>query len=113
VQEYVGGYEDWLRQRSAEQPAAKEPIPVVSGLSRTPATKKKLSFKEKREMEELPRRIERMESELQELHARIASPEFYKEPSDAIARALARTDELKGSLHDAYARWDDLDSRSK
>ena len=78
-----------------------------------PATKKKLSFKEKREMEELPRRIERMEAEQEELHARIASPEFYKEPPDAIARALARIDELKDSLHDAYARWDDLDSRSK
>ena len=64
-------------------------------------------------MDDLPRRIERMEAEQEELHARIASPEFYKEPPDAIARALARIDELKDSLHDAYARWDDLDSRSQ
>ena len=76
------------------------------------ATKKKLSFKEQREMEELPGRIERMEAEQEALHARIASPEFYKEPSDDIARALARIEELKDSLHDAYARWDELDSRS-
>jgi ATP-binding cassette subfamily F protein uup len=115
VQEYVGGYEDWLRQRAVEEPA-----PVVSGFLGAEASakaarrtdKRKLSFKEKREMEELPRRIERMEAEQQELHARIASPEFYKEPPDVIARALARTDELKDSLHDAYARWDELDSRS-
>ena len=113
VQEYVGGYEDWLRQRSVTKPA-----PVGSGFSRTvtagrtSSDKKKLSFKEKREMEELPARIERMEAEQEALHARIASPEFYKEPADAIARALARIDELKGSLHDAYARWDYLDSRS-
>ena len=53
-----------------------------------------------------------MESEQKALHAKIASPEFYKEPPDAIARALARIDELKGSLHDAYARWEDLDSRT-
>ena len=118
VQEYVGGYEDWLRQRSMrrncqstiETSAAARSKPRAAGNA---GDKKKLSFKEKREMEDLPRRIERMEAEQEELHARIASPEFYKEPPDAIARALARIDELKGSLHDAYARWDELDSRSK
>jgi ATP-binding cassette subfamily F protein uup len=121
VQEYVGGYEDWLRQRPAEGPVEKQPAPVASAFSGAEASakaarrtdKRKLSFKEKRESEELPRRIERMEAEQQEMHARIASPELYKEPPDAIARALARIDELKGSLHDAYARWDELDSRTK
>jgi len=119
VQEYVGGYEDWLRQRATKDPAAesstaKQPIPPVGpDFSRAPAAKKKLSFKEKREMEELPRHIERLEAEQEGLRARIASPEFYKESSDTIARTLARIDELKDSLHDAYARWDDLDSRSK
>jgi ATP-binding cassette subfamily F protein uup len=109
VQEYVGGYEDWLRQRSTQPPVVKGP-PVAKAARRT--DKKKLSFKERREMEDLPRRIERMEAELEGLHTRIASPEFYKESADAIARALARVDELKDSLHDAYDRWNDLDSRS-
>ena len=116
VQEYVGGYEDWLRQRSLPPlPAGnrESPQPSKAPVAGTAAFKKKLSFKEKREMEDLPKKIERMEAEQEELHARIASPEFYKEPPDAIARALARIDELKGSLHDAYARWDVLDSRSK
>ena len=63
--------------------------------------------------DELPRRIERMESEQEVLLARIASPDFYKEPADAIAAALSRVDELKNTLHDVYARWDELDSRSK
>jgi ATP-binding cassette subfamily F protein uup len=126
VQEYVGGYDDWLRQRSSEKstgqsPLAKQPMPASVGLeapsvgldfSRAPANKKKLSFKEKREIEDLPKKIEKMESEQEALHAKIASPEFYKEPPDAIARALARIDELKSSLHDAYARWNDLDARS-
>jgi ATP-binding cassette subfamily F protein uup len=111
VQEYVGGYEDWLRQRSPAEPVAKPPAAVVPGLGR--ADKKKLSFKEKREMDELPRRIERIEAEQTELQARIASPDFYKESADEIARALARIDELKDSLHSAYARWDELDSRTK
>ena len=135
VQEYVGGYEDWLRQRAADSQIAKQPPASPVGLdsasvgldsasvgldsasvgldfSRATPAKKKLSFKEKREMEDLPKRIERMEAEQEELHARIASPEFYKEPPDAIASALARIDELKSSLHDAYARWAELDARS-
>jgi ATP-binding cassette subfamily F protein uup len=115
VQEYVGGYEDWLRQRAVPQLPVdnrESPQPSKAPAAAKAAIKQKLSFKEKREMEDLPGRIERMEAEQEELHARIASPEFYKEPPDAIARALARIDELKGSLHDAYARWDQLDSRS-
>jgi ATP-binding cassette subfamily F protein uup len=116
VQEYVGGYEDWVRQRTvpAVSATSSAPVetPVVSGISRS-VQPKKLSFKEQREMDELPGRIERMESEQDELNARIGSAGFYKESPDAIARALARVDELKDSLHEAYARWDELDSRAK
>ena len=115
VQEYVGGYEDWLRQRSEPQSAIANR--ESQRTAKAPATgragaKKKLSFNEQREMEELPRRIEQLEAEQNGLHARIGSPDFYKEPAGDIARALARVDELKESLHDAYARWDELDSRS-
>ena len=120
LQEYVGGYEDWLRQRSTAEPVAKPPAPVAPGVLGADASakaaagrKKKLSFKEQRELDELPRRIERMESEQEALLARIASPDFYKEPADAIAAALSRVDELRDTLHDVYARWDELDSRSK
>ena len=111
VQEYVGGYEDWLRQRATAEQVAKPRASVMSAFSRT--DKKKLSFREQRELDELPRRIERMESEQEALLARIASPDFYKEPADAIATALSRVDELRDTLHDVYARWDELDSRSK
>src|SRR5687768_13917894 len=112
VQEYVGGYEDWLRQRQTDQGAGEEPAPK-DAVKPKPSVKKKLSFKEQRELEELPRRISEMESEQEGLRTRIASPSFYKESPDDIARALARIDELKDSLHTAYARWDELDSRSK
>jgi ATP-binding cassette subfamily F protein uup len=114
VQEFVGGYEDWVRQKSqSRSPVANRESPVNAKSRATGSGgRKKLSFKERREMEVLPGTIERMEAEQEELRAAIASPEFYKEPREVIARALARIDELKGSLHDAYARWDDLDSRS-
>jgi ATP-binding cassette subfamily F protein uup len=115
VQEYVGGYDDWLRQRSTEQSAEKdekETTAEPSPFKRTVSARKKLSFKEQRELDELPRRIEQLEAEQESLQLRIASPDFYKESADAIAGALARVDTLKELLHDAYARWDLLDSRS-
>jgi len=113
VQEYVGGYNDWLRQRTQDAPTVTA-SPIVPTVRSTPAPrgKKKLSFKEQRELEELPRRIEQLEGEQEALQLRIASPDFYKEPADVITGALARVDALKELLHDAYARWDFLDSRS-
>ena len=114
VREYVGGYEDWLRQRPEEEPAAKRSSPAAPGAGRASlSSRKKLSFKEQRELETLPERIERMEAEHDTLRERIASPDFYKESPEAIASALARADELKHLLHDTYARWDDLDSRTQ
>jgi ATP-binding cassette subfamily F protein uup len=113
VREYVGGYEDWLRQRPVEEAGAKRPIPVAPGPGRAPSLpRKKLSFNEQRELEELPGRIGKMEAEQAMLRERVASPDFYKESPEAIASALARADELRDALHEVYARWDDLDSRT-
>jgi len=114
VQEYVGGYDDWLRQRSTAQtvlavdtPARRMPQPSL------PAASGKLSFNEQRELEDLPGRIHKMEAEQQQLGAAMNGPDFYKESAGAITRALARIDELKDALLRAYARWDELDSRAK
>ena len=115
VQEFVGGYEDWLRQRSEPQlpVTSRESRPAKAVAPTNAATRKKLTFNEQRELEELPGRIEQMESEQQAVQVRIASPDFYKETADDIAATLARADELKHALHDVYARWDELDSRTK
>jgi ATP-binding cassette subfamily F protein uup len=116
VEEYVGGYEDWLRQR----PAAPSPIGNrQSGQSASVPTdgdagvRKKLSYREQQEFDGLPALIERLEAELDGLNTAVASPDFYKESPDAITGALSRVDELKDSLLGAYARWDELDSRGK
>jgi len=123
VQEYVGGYEDWVRQRLAEKSAA-----ARGGATRTRPTieadkpktskiearpKKKLSYKEQRELDGLPAAIDALESEQRALAARIASPEFYKEPADAIKQALARVDDLQRELTAVYARWAELDARKQ
>ena len=75
------------------------------------APKKKLTFKEQRELESLPRKIEALESEHAQLQASMASPEFYKEGADAIARTIARAAEVEQEQLTVYERWDDLESR--
>jgi len=72
-----------------------------------------LSYVEQREFDRLPERIEALESEQQRLNATIAHPDFYKETAETIRQILARLDELGKELLDAYALWDELDSRSK
>jgi ATP-binding cassette subfamily F protein uup len=114
VEEYVGGYEDWLRQRSAARSTAKptrERVAAEKGA--VPLFGRKLSYKERREFDELPARIAALEAEQSALNAEVADPHFYKEPPATIDRALARITELQHELTKAYARWDELDSRAK
>ena len=73
--------------------------------------RKRLSYKEARELEALPARIEALESEQRALGQKIAGPDFYKEPADAIKASLARVDGVQRELTAIYARWDALESR--
>ena len=112
VQEYVGGYEDWVRQRRAG-PTASAKAAAVKKTRATPVSsvKKRLSYKEQRELGALPARIEALEAEQRDLRARIASQDFYKAPRADIEARLARVDPLVQELTDAYTRWHDLESR--
>jgi ABC transport system ATP-binding/permease protein len=122
VQEYVGGYEDWKRLQEARaaleaRDTAEDARPRPNdGRSASPdlppEPRRRLTWNEQRELEQLPGRIEALETEEQQLQAAIAAPDFYKEPRAAIASALARLEDVKRLLHEAYARWDDLDSRA-
>jgi ATP-binding cassette subfamily F protein uup len=120
VQEYVGGYEDWLRQRRASAAPRLESgvpggtLPTATRQRSTTATvaPRRLTFKERRELDALPARIDALEAAERELNARIAGPEFYKEGGAAIAAALARLEALAQEIRSAYARWDELESRA-
>jgi ABC transport system ATP-binding/permease protein len=125
VQEYVGGYEDWVRQRLAEKSAsaaeAKKSRSTSEESSSKPVEKpkttkievrrKKLSFKEQRELDELPAAIEALEAEQRTLAERVAGAEFYKEGAEAIKQAMSRVEELPRELAAVYARWAELDAR--
>jgi ABC transport system ATP-binding/permease protein len=115
VQEYIGGYEDWLHQRviPEETKAADLSRRSISDCppAKTLPAKKKLSYTEQRELNQLPERIEAIEAEQQKLSAEMSSPDFYKEPPEKIKQVLARLEELQQELLAAYALWDSLDSK--
>ncbi len=114
VQEYVGGYEDWLRQRGTRAMAAKAQPERAARPAEPPATmvtRKKPTYREQKELEQLPVQIEALEREHAQLSASISDPHFYRQPADSITQTLARLDALKNELHDAYARWEELDHR--
>jgi ATP-binding cassette subfamily F protein uup len=111
VREYVGGYSDWLRQRITAAPAAiTRPAPRAVPAPTPPqgAKPRKRSYKEQRELEALPKRIEALEAEQEALHARLADPAIYQEGGQ-VGALQARLAELEAELQQAYARWDLLE----
>lgn len=113
--EYVGGYSDWERQTTARKAAAKAaetPKATAKSISAEAETtvapaKKKLSYKEQRELDELPKRIEKLESAIADLHAQLADPAIYTNAPRLtdLQQQLARQEE---ELFNAYAKWEEL-----
>ncbi|MBL0042231.1 MAG: ATP-binding cassette domain-containing protein [Xanthomonadales bacterium] len=112
VQEYVGGYSDWLRQRAAAvQRKLEAPAPAaVATPAPAAAAKRKLSFKDQRELAELPARIEQLEAELADFDARMLEPAFYQQPAATITAANNERAVKQAALDLAYARWQELDA---
>lgn len=126
VREFVGGYQDWLRQggtprllgvsesksgkaelNTALAPAA-EPAPAAAAPSEAPA-KKKLSYKLQRELEALPGQIDAVEAELAGVQETIAQQDFYLRPQDEQRETLARLDALQQELDALLERWAELE----
>ncbi|HTN29326.1 MAG TPA: ATP-binding cassette domain-containing protein [Pseudomonas sp.] len=118
VREYVGGYQDWLRQGGSprllgveekgkaqknEEPA---PAPVAAPVA---APRRKLSYKEQRELEALPGQIEALEEEQAALEQETAAPTFYQRPAEETRAALARLESLQHELDVLLERWAELD----
>lgn len=106
VAEYVGGYDDWLRQRaSLSQPlkvAAKERATNKPG-------QKKLSYKEARELELLPEKIAKLESRIADLHNTMAEAGFYQQEKQEITVTQKDLQEAEEALQKAYERWEQLE----
>jgi len=117
--EYAGGYEDWesYQRQIPDAPAAakRQQATVEAAAARIKHSDKprKLTYKEQRELEGLPARIEALESEQADLHAKMGEADFYRQGSDGITAVMERIEALKGELEAAYARWQELESVSR
>ena len=108
VREYPGGYDDWVAQRKAAAAVALvRDEPAKSAAANKP---RKLSNQARKELQELPGRITALESELDELHARMGAADFYKRAPADIQAATARLAEMAPELDRLYARWGALES---
>jgi len=112
LEEYVGGYEDWLRQRQSPGATAKS-APAANKQGAAAKVKSKRSFKEEREYAELPERIAALEQEQKQLHEAIHDPAFYTQPAAEIHATLARVAAIDDELLATLVRWDALDSIGK
>jgi ATP-binding cassette subfamily F protein uup len=128
VNEYVGGYSDWLRQRAASgadkgrppAPAATPPAAAAPAAAATVAEApaparaqpkaRRLSYKDRRELAAMPELIQRLEAEQQQLQADIADPALFQGNHERGALALQRLQALAVEIESAYARWDALES---
>ncbi len=125
IKEYVGGYDDWLRQRASSQRQAKQEAAQkarseakqtagIAAPSGTEATKAvaKLSFKEKHELDSLPTSIEKLEREQNGLHERMSASEYFRQPADTQAADQKRLKQIETLLRKSYDRWESLLSRT-
>ncbi len=130
--EYVGGYSDWLRQ--AAPPEGEAPVRAASqdgerlattgdaslaARRRSPAAtsrrseRVKLSNKESRELEALPREIEELEAEQQALAARMSAPDYYRQQPDILRADQARSESIESQLMEKLERWEALEAKAK
>ncbi len=113
VGQYVGGYEDYLRQRSQPQQKTTGKPKDRKRVDEKEVTVRqttKLSYKDQRELDSLPGRIEQLETEQAELQQRISEPSFYQQDDSKITEVQARLKALAEQLVNAYARWEALEA---
>ena len=110
VKEYVGGYDDWLRQRPQDAKPRKASFRKQDVLlAQTPIARLKLGFKQKQELAALPDIIERLEREQDDLFQAMGDPGFYKKDKADIVAANDRLEAVKKLLEDSYAHWEKLE----
>lgn len=114
--EYVGGYDDWLRQRSVSSPGGTEKAKKREKPEKSRPKRERmrtLTFKEKKEIDTLPGLIESMEAERAGLYEILADPDFYRQDGSRIPAVKARMAELDKEIPAAYERWELLESIPK
>lgn len=133
VREYVGGYDDWVRQRPEEvdskagksgkakstdgksdtkkaKASSDTSEDKASAGTRPPsASKRKLSYNEQRELDALPARIEQLETDIAAMHELMVQPDYYQKPKEELVAADAKLKSLEAELETAFERWQELE----
>jgi ATP-binding cassette subfamily F protein uup len=116
INEYVGGYTDWLRQRridaTGSTAGASKPSNAAAADSKPPRKPRRLSYNEQRELKQLPEKIQGLEAEQAQLSALIGDPALFQRDPDQGSEALQRLQAAGKELEAAYARWEALDQAS-
>ena len=111
VGEYVGGYDDWLRQRRSTAPPVAERKPLRQARRRGPGTSRQsLSHREQLELDALPERITALEAEQRALYEAMSDSSFYQKQGKEIAEARKRLEDLEREMEEAYQRWETLET---
>ncbi len=116
VIEYAGGYDDWINQRPAQDD--KKGLDKRDSIRKKASKKRpkkrdrprKLTFKERGELETLPVRIEELEKERNRIYEQMSSPELYRGDGERISQTQARLEELERELDETYDRWEELEN---
>ena len=126
IGEYAGGYDDWLVQRpdtstgklarkseipkvNANQPDAKTTAAVAVNAP-PPEKPRKLSYKDQRELEQIPKQIEVLENQISELHETMGKADFYQQSNDKITATQDQLQQLETELEQKFARWEELEA---
>lgn len=112
IKQYIGGYDDWLRQRKAEQAATttKPAATATKASSKTDAQVKKRSYKVQRELDQLPAEIERLETEIGALSEQMNQPDFYQAERSVTAAIEKNLATVQEQLNHCYQRWEELET---
>jgi len=117
VREYVGGYDDWLRQRAFDKAADFQKKSTTSKATKatTSSAKKKsnLTYQEQLDLEAWPKKIEQLEQKQDELHTIIGDPEFYQQEADKVTATQDELAALTKELEKAYERWEMLEEKQE
>ena len=118
IREYVGGYSDWLRQgktlAEVDTPKAERPeqaTPAAAARQPAPRSATKLSYREQRELDQLPGQIEQLELEVARLEETITTPDFYARPQEEVQAVLQQLRDSHASLDQAIRRWTELEDK--
>lgn len=111
INEYIGGYHDWLKQRAAQAMNSTQVDKKEANKERGQQNKqqRKMSYKEQKQLEDMPKLIEALETQQKRLHDKMNASDFYKSEQSVVTDTLNQLKKIEDDLSQAYSRWEELE----